>query len=56
LKTCQAIAQFWKCNKEAMLSLSKPFFSKQQDQEIDCENFVKIQQGKIPLLTLLKQL
>jgi hypothetical protein len=50
-KTGQAIAQLLKGGDEEMSSLSKPFFSKQHDREIDCEKFSKFLQDKI-LLTL----
>jgi hypothetical protein len=54
-ETGQAVAQLLKGGNEEMSALSKPFFSKQHEREIDCEKFAKFLGDAIPL-TLLDQL
>jgi hypothetical protein len=54
-ETGQAVAQLLKGGNEEMSALSKPFFSKQHEREIDCEKFARFLRDKIPL-TLLDQL
>jgi hypothetical protein len=50
-QTGQAVAELLKGGKGIPL-LSAPFFSKQHNQEINCEKFFKFLKDKIPLTVL----
>jgi hypothetical protein len=54
-ETGQAVAQLLKGSNEGMSSLSKPSFSKQQNEEINYAKLLKFLRDKVPL-TLLEQL